>query len=76
MAEIELWAAQRFKDSGIPTFKARVAHRALEEILALDSSTDPLYRGLSIITVGRLPSDYRTISGDSVLKDSMKQLCT
>lgn len=72
MAEIEEWASgksSRF-GSGYPKWRSRVAHRALEEILALDTSKDPVYKGLSIITAGELPPNYRSVAGDSVLKDS------
>ncbi len=69
MAEIETWASRRFS-SGYPTARARLAQRALQEILALDTKKDPIYRGLSIMSVGELPPDFSVLSGDSVRKDS------
>ena len=74
MAEIERWASEKFKTghplAGLPTRHGRLGQRGLQEILALDTSKEPKYRGLSIMTVGDLPPDFAKMSGDSVRKDS------
>lgn len=69
MAEIETYASKQFP-SGYPTWRARTTQRALQEVLALDTSKDEIYRGLSIMTVGELPDDFKHMEGDSVRKDS------
>ncbi len=74
MAEIERWASEKFKSghslAGLPTRHGRLGQRGLQEILALDTSKESKYRGLSIMTVGDLPADFAEMSGDSVRKDS------
>lgn len=74
MAEIERWASSKYQHghplAGFPTRQGRIGQRGLQEILALDTSREPKYRGLSIMTVGDLPADYTRMAGDSVRKDS------
>ena len=73
-AEIERQADDKYQGdhawAGYPTKRARIAQRALQEILCLDTSRESKYRGMSIMSVGELPPNYSSISGDSVLKDS------
>jgi len=46
--------------SGRPSYRGRVGQRGLQEVLELDTNVD--YRGLSIMTVGKLPELYGTDS--------------
>jgi hypothetical protein len=71
MAEIESQADGRLiKHAGYPSFRYRSALRALQEVLALDTSKGEVFKGLSIMTVGDLPQDFKQMEGDSVRKDS------
>ena len=73
-AEIERQADDKYQGdhawAGYPTKRGRVAQRALQEILSLDTNRESKYRGMSIMSVGELPPNYISMSGDSVLKDS------
>lgn len=73
-AEIERKADNKYGSGhpweGYPSLQGRMAQRALQEIMALDTSHEHKYKGMSVMTVGELPLNYVAISGDSVLKDS------
>lgn len=72
MAEIERKASQKFSGKhprrGWPTYAGRIGRRGLQEILQLDTNID--YRGLSIMTIGRIPEIYDQLVKDERRMDS------
>lgn len=72
MDEVERKAYQKIEDlkhprCGWPTYDGRIGQRGLQEILELD--TNVTLRGLSIITVGKLPENY-----DAIIKDKGRRI--
>jgi hypothetical protein len=77
MAEIENKANMKIGEGGHPrygwpTYEGRIGRRALQEILDLDTNLTELRRGLSIMTIGRLPQIYDELrrSGENWRMDS------
>lgn len=59
----DAWKTMKDKShpwSGRASYRGRVGQRALQEVLELDTNVE--YRGLSIMTVGKLPELYGTSS--------------
>lgn len=74
MYEIERKAVRKFtykefpERVGWPKYDSRIGQRALQEILVLDTGTS--YRGLSIMTIGEIPSTYDSFKNDPTRWDS------
>jgi len=74
MHEIERKAIKKHKyknfpeRAGWPTYEGRIGQRSLQEILDID--TNEGYRGVSIMTVGEIPSTYNSFKNDQPRWDS------
>jgi len=74
MYEVERKAIRKFSMSefperaGWPKYDGRIGQRALQEVLELDTNID--YRGVSIMTIGEIPSTFDSFKNDQTRLDS------
>ncbi|MGQ9507428.1 MAG: PIN domain-containing protein [Candidatus Bathycorpusculaceae bacterium] len=72
--EIENQAVRRYHPrefparAGWPDYNGRIGQRGLQEILELDTSIN--HRGVSIMTIGELPSNFDSLRSDPIRRDS------
>lgn len=72
--EVERKAIRRYRSgeflakAGWPNYDGRIGQRALQEILELDTNIH--YRGVSVMTVGQLPSTFNSFKDDPIRWDS------
>ena len=72
--EIERKAIRKYRfgkfpeRAGWPNYDGRIGQRALQEILDLDTNIN--HRGVSIMTVGQMPSNFNSFKDDPIRWDS------